>query len=381
MKVAILIEDLNIRGGTHKQVLRLCQFLKRYCDITIYTYVYDDSSTYPEFKDFKIVTIDDNNIAKVPRKFKRARKQYELLKLIDKDTDIINVHDNGFEHLMFFALNKFNIVWQINDMPGIFGVGVSKGHKRRRFSFRKYLIQKYFSYIAKNIDNVTVNVTKNKDRVLECMGVQAEVLYCGVDLNEKLKVHSFNLDSKDRVNILSSGVFFPYRNYETQIKIISDLRKQGVNAYLKIIGATDRAPEYYEKIKGLIREHGLDDYIEICGQVSETKYEELHNWADLFMFINIDQSWGLAVFEAMSCGLPVIVSESVGATEILSNEIDSIIVNPVEVEEICSKIKRLMWDREYYTSIAVNAMEATRKYTWDDMYSKKMLQIFNNIKG
>ena len=180
MKVAICILDLNVRGGTHKQVLRLCQFLKDKCDVTIYTYVYDCDATYPEFKDFRIVTSDNK---KYFGKFKRLRKQLDLFKKIDKDTDIINVHDNGFEHLMFIALNKFKVIWQINDLPSVFGVGASSNSKSKRFSLRKYLKKIYFAYIAHKIDAITVNVTKNKNRVLECMGAEAKVFYCGVDLN------------------------------------------------------------------------------------------------------------------------------------------------------------------------------------------------------
>lgn len=58
MKIAILVNELNIRGGTHKQVLRLCQYLKK-CgeDVTIYTRVYSVNDTYPEFKEIKVVTV------------------------------------------------------------------------------------------------------------------------------------------------------------------------------------------------------------------------------------------------------------------------------------------------------------------------------------
>ena len=29
MKIAVVVNELNVRGGTHKQVLRLCQYLKK----------------------------------------------------------------------------------------------------------------------------------------------------------------------------------------------------------------------------------------------------------------------------------------------------------------------------------------------------------------
>ena len=49
MKIAVLVNELDIRGGTHKQVLRLCQYLRSKCDITIYTFVCDlDKNIKPQ---------------------------------------------------------------------------------------------------------------------------------------------------------------------------------------------------------------------------------------------------------------------------------------------------------------------------------------------
>lgn len=55
MKIAVVVSELNIRGGTHKQVLRLCQYLrKKGNDVCIYTKYYDLSKTYSEFINFNI---------------------------------------------------------------------------------------------------------------------------------------------------------------------------------------------------------------------------------------------------------------------------------------------------------------------------------------
>ena len=108
-------------------------------------------------------------------------------------------------------------------------------------------------------------------------------------------------------------------------------------------------------------------------------YNELFNRADAFAFVNIDQSWGLAVFEAMSGGIPTIVSNSVGATELLHDNVDSIIVDPLNVEQICNVIERLMTDRAYYERLSDSAYAVTKDYTWDHMYSSKLVDIMKQL--
>lgn len=89
----------------------------------------------------------------------------------------------------------------------------------------------------------------------------------------------------------------------------------------------------------------------------------------------MDQSWGLAVFEAMSCGLPVIVSKSVGATEILSNNENALFVDPMNVDEIIATIIGLMTNEEQYLQIVDVSRNFHNCYTWDKSYSSRMLNL------
>mgnify|MGYP000632882886 CR=1 FL=1 len=57
MKVAIVINELNIRGGTHKQVLRLCEYLEEQkIEMLLLTKYYDPEKTYPEFEKYHPVS-------------------------------------------------------------------------------------------------------------------------------------------------------------------------------------------------------------------------------------------------------------------------------------------------------------------------------------
>lgn len=384
MKIAVVVNELNIRGGTHKQVLRLCEYLReRNIEFEIYTKYFIPELTYKEFENFDIVYLkkevtkfydSKRNLFKkiCNRKIERAEER-QLYGLISKDVDIINVHDNGLPYLIQLAKkNGKRIVWQINDLPDCYGVGVSK-RKKEKFTIK--LRKNFYIRLAQKVDCITVNVTKNKERVQECMKRDAKVLHCGVDINEELLLHKFPGDVK-KFRLLSTGVFFPYRNYETLINVVEKMKETKIPVYLDIIGSTKPGKEYADKIKNMIAEKDLDDYVTIWGQVNEDKFNELYNAANAFAFINIDQSWGLAVFEAMSCGLPVVVSESVGAVELLHDQEDAIILNPLDVNKICDVLKRLMEDRKYYENISAKAMKIVKDYSWDQLYSSKMLDIF-----
>lgn len=374
--IAFLINELDIRGGTHKQLLKLLEYTSaRTDDFFIVTKRVDFEKTYPGFRKFekkiRIFNPADSHGGPL-EKIRVLRNNIKDLKSIISDAECINIHDQGFERY-FSAFKSRKVIWQVNDLPHMFQVGVSKN---ARLNLKSQLFKKIFLHDSRVVNKFTVNVTKNADRIKEAFNRDADVLYCGIepvgikhDVSKSLERFRTN-----KLNLLSSGVFFPYRNYETQVDVVEALLKQGIDVHLNIIGSTERDKDYSKKIKDLISQKGLQNNITVCGQVDEATFRKLHEEADIFMFINVDQSWGLAVFEAMSCGIPVIVSESVGATEILENDKNALFVNPKNSDEIVYRITDLMHNPETYASLCEVSSKFHERYSWDDAYSSKMFE-------
>lgn len=374
--IAYLINELGVRGGTHKQLLKLVEYTEQQGrEFCIITKTAEWDKAYAGFMKYKDKTYivgeepSDSKWRKIVYLFYTICKLRKLL----KNVDVINIHDCGYE-MLFPAFIGKKVIWQVNDLPPCFHVGNAKDTSE---TFWSRLRVKYILLFKDIVTKFTVNVSKNKERIKQFFHRDADVLYCGIEpvrIDRKIEDTFRRFDNKE-VHILSSGVFFPYRNYETQVLVMRELVKMGINAHLNIIGSCSFNPEYVTKIKNMITDNHLDECITICGQVDETEFKKLHQDADVFIFINIDQSWGLAVFEAMSCGLPVIVSKSVGATEILHDKQDAIFVEPTDVKSIAETIIQLMQDKTYYQNISDVAKGFYQDYTWEKAYCVPMLEL------
>lgn len=380
--IAFLINELNVRGGTHKQFLKLLEYAQQEeVEFCIITRELDLSKTYPGFVAFKdrIRLFPCEPSSSLWGKFLRLWRGIKKMKNLLHGVDIVNIHDCGFENY-FPAFSGKKVYWQINDLPSFFHVGVASGKK---LNIKEKLHRKYLLSWAHVVTEFTVNVSKNAERVKKCFGKEARVFYCGI---EPLSIHRNMEDSLERfrngkINLLSSGVFFPYRNYETQLEVVQRLLSLHLDVHLKIIGSTELDKNYVAKIQNLIQQKNLQPNVTICGQVNENEFNKLHASSDMFLFINVDQSWGLAVFEAMSCGLPVIVSKSVGATEILTDGVNSIFVDPFDSAEIVDKICVLMQDEQAYSKLSNTSKNFWHAYTWDKAYCSKMLNLMIGEKS
>jgi len=83
----------------------------------------------------------------------------------------------------------------------------------------------------------------------------------------------------------------------------------------------------------MIKQFSLSDCVVFHGHISEEKLVEFYSTSDIFVFPNYPQTWGLAVFEAMGCGTPVVVSTSCGASEVLTDKENAILVPPKSPEK------------------------------------------------
>lgn len=377
--IAFLIYDISICGGTHKQLLKLLDYTASLgMEYMVVAKDVNLQMTYPGFMKHRDRITEYKPVRPFLFRIKGLRKYYKLynsyrLKWILRKADIINIHDSGWEDEIPLFKGK-RVYWQVNDLPGCFAEGAS-AHKVSREDMCEQ--EKILSNI-KYITDFTVNVGKNAERIKRVFQRDAHVFYCGIEPVgvERNIDESLRRFSGRRVNLLSSGVFLTYRNYETQIDVVKLLIQEGIDVSLHIIGRRLDS-EYADRIQRMIDHAGLENVITIEGQVDDIKFKELHRDSDIFLFINIDQSWGLAVFEAMSCGLPVIVSKSVGATEILHDGIDSLFVDPLDSQQICRIVMTLMENEDYYRRISGRASSFHEKWTWNDVYCSKMIELFS----
>src|SRR6202034_820871 len=90
-------------------------------------------------------------------------------------------------------------------------------------------------------------------------------------------------------------------------------------------------------------------------------------------------TFALPAAEAMACGLPVIISSRAGASELIKNGIDGLILDdPTDAQVLATMIRNLYGDIEFRSRLGRGASETARKYTWERS-SRELRTIFEDI--
>ena len=104
----------------------------------------------------------------------------------------------------------------------------------------------------------------------------------------------------------------------------------------------------------------------------------LYSEASAFCLPSVDEGFGYVVLEAMSHGLPVIVTRNVGATDCLREGVDGFIVNIRDPEALREKILYLYEHAGERKSMGEAARTQALKFTWD-AYGDAITRIFSEL--
>jgi len=379
MKIVIYVGELDVKGGTHKQVLRLAQHLmSQGHELKILTPTFVLAETYTEFAEIPVVAL-----AKEGTSNKRwwSRVRYKLapirLAMTMGHTDIVNIHDN--RGVLFFILvwilrrAQFS-VWQINDLHPAFKVGVFNDALSKNLKDRIHVILN--RWMARHVDAITVNVGKNVERVALHMGVSAQLIHCGVDLPNNPPAPIPPVRQPFRV--LSTGVFFPYRNYETLVTAcLSAQSALGRAIQLTIVGDTRYNPAYVKAIREQADRDGVA--LRIRENLSQEELDNEIAESHVFAFVNVDQSWGLAVFEAAARGKPIVLSDSVGACELLAGHPGFELVNARSSDSVSRSIVKLLQAPAECVALARQAQRHVQSMSWGTMYCSPVETLFSRL--
>ncbi len=391
MKIAIIVRKLNVTGGAQRQAICLARELKRRGHIVkLYTFLYSPGDCYED----ELTGLDVAALGSYPANSRflfwhENRWAKHLAALIDHDTDVLNPHDQISYRVAYYAkkrIRRIPSVWMMNDLPTrMFSL---MREKEINPDFKPRVIKNIIArlldwweilFFIRAQDSIATLDDRDRAWVKIFFGKEAHTVRSGIDINSFPYVERVP-GRGTGVRLLTTGIFFPQRRFEDIIEAVKILRDAGMNMSLTIIGDFSPKSEYVKKIFNLIQNRGLTDYVRVAGKVSERDLRNAYEEHDIFVFSHHFEGWGLSVFEAMSSGLPVIVSQTVGASEVLTDKQNALLVPPKSPIALAAAVEQICSSPDFYTKLSREGRTfVERNISWQ-RYTDAMLALFHEAE-
>lgn len=401
MKIGILLWELDIAGGTQRQALCLARELSHMGDdVTVYCLKADPGKCYPEImSSLRVEVLKDrvgyNEAATGPippfrQRFTghdlETRYNRRIADLLPKDMDLLNVHDYTVYPAAYFWKKRTGrpVVWMMNDIPWLLDRSWRRGRPWKVFlrllSGKEWVRRRHCAYV-RSFESVLVLDQRDRDKLFESAGKESMLVASGLDL-EAFPFHPRTAPLGDRpFRILSNAIFYPHRRLEDIVAALEILHRQGFDFHWTHIGTDVRDRLYAEQIYRDVARSGLSPFVEFQGEVPEDRLCSCFREADAFVFPNTPQSWGLAVFQAMASGTPVIVSRGSGAARLLTAGKNAILVDPFSPAQIADAIETLKKQGAFWQLLHVEGRRFVERHVRWDLYAKTLREVFFHVIG
>ncbi|HEV3317460.1 MAG TPA: glycosyltransferase family 4 protein [Candidatus Angelobacter sp.] len=393
MNIALIMHELLVEGGGERQCLSLASALTRQGHaVTVYTSAYDRANCFPEIcKDLKVIEAGRGRLPWL-RKPLFVRGYLDMLHLSGAVTakhEIWNPHHWPAQWGAVWLKRKLGgrVIWMCNDVPNFH----QQARQRKSIGFLRAAVS-WLYYVYDRAQNRKADLTLflsnwAESEFLAIYAGRTRVVRSGADPNrfapggDRLKIRQrFGYRSDDFV-LLWLGIFMPHRRLQDAIEAVSLLAADGAKVRLLLAGSDRSYPEYCDSLKTLAHELGVQDRITFAGKVADEEIRDFYCACDAFLFPNEQQTWGLAVLEAMACGCPVLVSQGAAVHEVLTDNENAILFPARTPKVLAHKVEQLATQPQFRQKIAQAGMALVRTtYNWE-RFAEKIAEICREESG
>ena len=126
----------------------------------------------------------------------------------------------------------------------------------------------------------------------------------------------------------------------------------------------------YPRLQELLRSTPNVEIIEYVPNIAE-----FYQRCDLFVLPSVDDGFGMALFEAMANGVPTVSTRNCGASELLTDGIDGLIIDPADVDQLASAIAVLYEDEERRQAIARAGAHTAQRISQSTLYEEALVRL------
>jgi len=268
-------------------------------------------------------------------------KIYYLAKklLWEEKYDVITVQDQYYLALIGFYLSKKLKI----------GLEVQVHGFEKYYGIRK-LISKYVLPRASAVRSVSRRLKK---QLIDKFGVKEDKITI-VPIYSELKVINYKTEKKhlNKFIFLTAGRLVPVKNIRLQIEAMREVVKKYPTTELWVIGD---GPEK-EKLKLETGNWKLETNIKLIGR--KNSLNEYYNMADAFVLSSNSEGWGLAVIEAASFGLPIIMTDVGCAGEVIRDQESGLVIPVGDKPKLIEAMLKIIKDENLKKKLGANAKSA-----------------------
>ena len=283
----------------------------------------------------------------------------------------------NFSPILAKFLNIKIVLCLHSNLPWVY-FNLMPGNRLRNFFTKKLMELSIYtsdhllvdSYFAKEEISKILNLYKKK----------IEVIYLNINnkfLSENFKkksIKNFNYEDKYILSVMSC---VRYHNIINLLKAFKLLIKE-INYNIKLVLVLQILDKkYFLEVKKHIEDNFAEDKIFIYSNLDSDELPSLYKFSQLYVFTSYCEVFGLTSLEAMSQGIPVVISNRSALPEINGNA--ALYFDPDDVEEIKNSLNKVMLDKNLRAELIQNGKEQLNKFN-SEKNIKKTIDIIQNLK-
>ena len=206
----------------------------------------------------------------------------------------------------------------------------------------------------------TVRARNNKikhDIEIRFPKLRNKIFYCGSTINKIYLAPIFNF-KRDKNLIVSVGRLVKQKNFILLFEAFKQVLLRRSNAKLMIIG---EGPLKLDLVK-VVEELGISKSVSFAGSKTPEEIKRIFDTAGLYVLSSNHEGWALVCLEALARGLPVVMTDTGCAGEIVVNTQTGYVVPVGDREKLVSHI---LYSLRYLSESVIMAKKGRKKVLAD----------------
>ena len=190
----------------------------------------------------------------------------------------------------------------------------------------------------------------------------------------------YNISSRtyddQSLRILFVGKFdLPRKNHLLMLEALLATRRAGHDIHLTMLGWSNKTEPVWHQVQALMDEHQLHDAVTIRNNVAFADMPAVYQEHDLFVLPSANEPFSITPLEAMSFGVPAVVTNQNGAQYCIDDGVNGFVIRPNDTEQLTATLEQVVLNPRLLTSMQHSAHSYIAKEHSADVFYASLLPV------